>query len=105
MRTQSRYYSDRQNRLIEKAALSGNYLKRAETLARQFKRPKVAILAKIRKIRLEKGLVAEAAPTTIPVSENVIDNSKLLKMVEGTVISFNKVKKAEMHADHIRIFF
>lgn len=100
MRTKSFFYSDRQNVLIEKAAMSDNYFKRAATLAKQFNRPKASIIQKMYNIRKNKGVTSvEKKPVVITTKE------KFVKVAEGTVINFNNVKKAEMHSDHVRIYF
>jgi hypothetical protein len=90
MRTKSFYYSDRQNALIEKAALSENPGKRARSLAKQFKRPYNSIMVKIYKIRMSKGLAKK---------------SEKISFKESNFMKFSKVKKAEVYNNHIRIYF
>jgi hypothetical protein len=100
MRTKNFFYSERQNKMIEKAALSGKKLsKKAETLARQFNRSKDSIYTKMLAIRAAKNIVKKESKP-LPVA-----TEKMIKIAEGTVINFNNVKKAEMHSDHVRIYF
>lgn len=100
MRKQSFFYSDRQNALIEKAAMTENFTKRAASLAKQFNRPKSSLIQKMYNIRKNKGLVPVEKKAAVLTTKE-----KFVKVTEGTVINFNNVKKAEMHSDHVRIYF
>lgn len=97
MRKKSYYYSQRQNTLIERAAVCDDFKDRADSLSKQFKRPKSSILVKMKRVRMEKEL--EPAKTVKADKQNII------KIVLGKLVRLDDVKKAEMYSDHFRIYF
>tara|TARA_R110000868_G_scaffold17893_3_gene78031 strand:- start:298 stop:618 length:321 start_codon:yes stop_codon:yes gene_type:complete len=106
MKSQSFFYSDRQNRLIEKAAISKNPSKRIKTLATQFNRPYNSLLVKAYKIRLEKGVGKKTTVKKLASNSTASDRKeKFVTLAQGTVLNFTNIKKAEMHDNHVRIYF
>ena len=106
MKSQSFFYTERQNRLIEKAAISKNPSKRIKTLATQFNRPYNSLLVKAYKIRLEKGVSKKTIVKKLSSNSTMSDRKeKFVTLAQGTVLNFTNIKKAEMHDNHVRIYF
>lgn len=103
-RKKSFFYTERQNALIEKAANSNNSVKMAKTLARQFNRPYAGIMLKIYKIKnANKSTSVVSKP--VAKTEYIERKEKFVTLAKDTTLNFTNVKRAEMHADHVRIYF